>query len=74
MVEEFETMDLPLTRRKKKNKRVSFVVCFAVSLLPDNYKTVGRKCRVSVLLFRSDVYVTSPPFFYCSFLSSVMID
>ena len=30
--------------------------------------------RRTFLLFRSDVYVTSPPFFYCSFLSSVMID
>ena len=46
---------------------------------------VGRRCRVSVLLFKSDVYVMSLPFFHCSFfrtffgslswfLSSVMID
>ena len=83
VVKGFETMNLPLTRRKflsivkeKKERKSEFFLEILI---------VGRKCRVSVLLFRSDVYVTSLPFFHCSFfgrssvpcpgfLSSVMTD
>ena len=88
VVKGFETVNLPLTRRKflsivkkKRNERVSFLVCFAFSLLSLNLKLLLLVEGAGFLCCCSEV----TPFFHCSFfrtffgslscfLSSLMID